>query len=100
MRKNISRRDFVKSSGALVVCFSAASLIEPFAIEPFAMAQGPFDTHRSHIDPDKLDSWIAVASDGGVTAYTGKAIVANPGAPAADLDFDAFPGFTGGVFVG
>ena len=36
------------------------------------MAQGPFDTHPSHVDPDKLDSWLAVASDGTVTAYTGK----------------------------
>ncbi|MFY9789987.1 MAG: molybdopterin cofactor-binding domain-containing protein [Candidatus Sulfotelmatobacter sp.] len=67
MRKEISRRDFVKASGALLVSFSAASLMEPSA-----GAQGPFDTHRSHVDPDKLDSWLAVASDGTVTAYTGK----------------------------
>jgi nicotinate dehydrogenase subunit B len=65
--KKISRRDFVKASGALVVCFGTASLIEPFAL-----AQGPFDTHPSHVDPEKLDSWLAVASDGTVTAYTGK----------------------------
>jgi nicotinate dehydrogenase subunit B len=63
----ISRRDFVKASGALVVCFSTRSLIEPFAT-----AQGPFDTHPSHVDPEKLDSWLAVASDGTVTAYSGK----------------------------
>ncbi len=67
MKKEISRRDFIKASGALVVCFSAASLIEPFAL-----AQGPFDTHMSRVDPGKLDSWLAVASDGTVTAYTGK----------------------------
>jgi len=67
MKNEISRRDFVKASGALVVCFSSAAFIEPFA-----MGQGPFDTHQSHIDPEKLDSWIAVASDGTVTAYTGK----------------------------
>jgi nicotinate dehydrogenase subunit B len=67
MKKEISRRDFVKSSGALVVCFSTASFLKPFAA-----AQGPFDTHPSHIDPEKLDSWLAVASDGTVTAYTGK----------------------------
>ena len=65
--KKISRRDFVKASGALLVCFSTASLIEPFAL-----AQGPFDTHPSPVDPEKLDSWLAVASDGTVTAYTGK----------------------------
>ena len=67
MKREISRRDFVKASGALVVCFSAASFIEPFAL-----AQGPFDTHLSHVDQEKLDSWLAVASDGAVTAYTGK----------------------------
>jgi nicotinate dehydrogenase subunit B len=67
MRKELSRRDFLKASGALVVSFSAMS-----AIEPFAGAQGPFDTHASHINPLKLDSWLAVASDGTVTAYTGK----------------------------
>jgi nicotinate dehydrogenase subunit B len=67
MKREISRRDFVKGSGALVVSFSAASFLEPFAV-----AQGPFDTHRSQADPEKLDSWLAVASDGTVTAYTGK----------------------------
>src|SRR5438105_6493474 len=67
MKNEVSRRDFVKASGALVVCFSAGRVIEPFA-----RAQGPFDTHPSHVDPEKLDSWLAVASDGTVTAYTGK----------------------------
>lgn len=65
----ISRRDFLKSSGALVVSFSAASAS---LSRPFAFLQGPFDTHPSHIDPKKLDSWIAVSADGTVTAYTGK----------------------------
>ena len=55
----VSRREFLKA-GALIVSFNAAE------------GQGPFDTHASHIDPNKLDSWIAVASDGAVTAYTGK----------------------------
>ena len=67
MKNEISRRDFAKASGALVVCFSTAALIEPFA-----MAQGPFDTHQSHVDSEKLDSWLAVASDGMVTGHTGK----------------------------
>jgi CO/xanthine dehydrogenase Mo-binding subunit len=67
MKKELSRRNFLKASGALVVSFSASSVMEPFAT-----AQGPFDTHRSHVNPDKLDSWLAVASDGAVTAYTGK----------------------------
>ena len=62
-----SRRDFIKGMGALVVSLSPALK---------AAAQGPqegqFGTHASHIDPDKLDSWIAVNADGTVTAYTGK----------------------------
>lgn len=67
MISKISRRDFIKTSGVLVVGFSTTSILEPFAV-----CQGPFDTHRSHIDPEKLDSWLAVAADGTVTAYTGK----------------------------
>ncbi len=67
IEKEFSRRDFIKASGALVVSFSAASVMGPFSA-----AQGPFDTHPSHVDPAKLDSWLALASDGKVTAYTGK----------------------------
>src|SRR5580693_4799980 len=62
-----SRRDFLKSGGALMVSFSTASLTLSSLT-----AQGRFDTHPSHIDPDKLDSWLAVGADGTVTAYTGK----------------------------
>ena len=62
---NLSRLDFLRNSGAL--SFSAASIAVRFAV-----AQGPFDTHPSHIDPSKLDSWLAVAADGLVTASTGK----------------------------
>ena len=64
---SVSRRDFLRSSGALVVSFSMAPLAARLAV-----AQGPFAAHPSHIDPDKLDSWLAVGSDGVVTAYTGK----------------------------
>jgi nicotinate dehydrogenase subunit B len=67
MKDAYTRRDFIKASGALIVSFSAASLLNPLAD-----AQGPFDTHPSHVDPAKLDSWLAIANDGTVTAYTGK----------------------------
>lgn len=56
-----SRRDFLKT-GALVISFTARPL----------SAQGPFDTHDSHIDPKRLDSWLAVGADGTVMAHTGK----------------------------
>jgi len=67
MTTGLSRRDFLMTSGALVVSFRVASLLELLA-----SPQGPFDTHPSHIDPAKLDSWIAVGADGIVTAHTGK----------------------------
>src|SRR5438045_2420302 len=62
-----SRRDFLKSGGALIVSFSAASLTGSSM-----SAQGQFDTHYSNIDPKKLDSWLAVGADGAITAHTGK----------------------------
>jgi CO/xanthine dehydrogenase Mo-binding subunit len=64
---SVSRREFLESSGVLLVSFSVAALAGPLAV-----AQGPFETHASHIDPAKLDSWLAVSADGTVTAYTGK----------------------------
>ena len=64
---SVSRRDFLKTSGALMVSFSAVS-----RAEMFTAGQGQFDTHPSHVDPTKLDSWIAVMADGTVRAYTGK----------------------------
>ncbi len=62
-----SRREFLQAAGALIVSYSSASILEPLAF-----GQGPFDTHGSHVDPHQLDSWIAIAADGTVTAYTGK----------------------------
>ncbi len=67
MKSEFSRRDFLKASGALVVSFSDVAVIDPLSF-----GQGPFDTHPSHIDPEKLDSWLAISADGSVTAYTGK----------------------------
>jgi len=67
MTSGVSRRDFLCTSGALVVSFITSPLLE----RP-AFGQGPFATHLSHVDPAKLDSWIAVGADGLVTAYTGK----------------------------
>ncbi len=62
-----SRREFLKTSGALVVSFTGATILEPLG-----RAQGQFDTRLSHVDPRQLDSWLAIAADGTVTAYTGK----------------------------
>lgn len=59
----VSRREFLATGGALIVSFNSFKA---------AQAQGPFDTHESHVDPKQLDSWLAVAADGAVTAHTGK----------------------------
>ena len=63
----ISRREFLEHAGVLIVAFSSVAA-EPVA----ALAQGPFDTRASHVDPGRLDSWIAVGADGTVSAFTGK----------------------------
>jgi CO/xanthine dehydrogenase Mo-binding subunit len=59
-----SRRDFLKGSGALVVSFSLGPVL---ARSSAVVAQG------INGNPGiQLDSWIGVAADGTVTAYTGK----------------------------
>jgi len=75
---DFSRRDFLKTSGALIVGFSG--LVSDVR---GAFAQGPFDTRASHVDPNRLDSWIAVAADGSVTAWGSLAGTAflNPNPP-------------------
>jgi nicotinate dehydrogenase subunit B len=58
-----SRRDFLKTSGALIVSFSMAGR---FGVAQFG---GPV---TGSPPLDKLDSWIAIAADGSVTAFSGK----------------------------
>ena len=60
----LSRRAFLKGSGALIVGFSAAGIAGELATGS-AWAQG----QRAGA---QLDSWIAIAQDGSVKAYTGK----------------------------
>src|SRR5688500_5775361 len=65
-----TRRDFLKSSGMLVVGISAMS-ISPFEADPAAAAgqgAGPYP------DPDfkQLDSWIVIREDNTATFYVGK----------------------------
>jgi nicotinate dehydrogenase subunit B len=64
---NPSRREFLKGAGALIVSFHAG-----WITEKATSGQGQFATHASHVDPKILDSWLAIGSDGTVTAYTGK----------------------------
>jgi CO/xanthine dehydrogenase Mo-binding subunit len=62
-----SRREFLKSSGALIVSFSSAATLA----DDLAFAQGPFGTQDQRV-ARQLDSWLAIGADGRVTAYTGK----------------------------
>jgi len=64
----VSRRDFVKRSGALIVAFSAARLAGDLDIAPGTVAAQGINGPGS----PQLDSWIAIGADGRVTAYTGK----------------------------
>jgi CO/xanthine dehydrogenase Mo-binding subunit len=67
-RHALSRRDFVRQSGALVVAFSAARVASDLGLVPDAVsAQG-----INGVGSPQLDSWIAIGADGRVTAYTGK----------------------------
>ena len=65
--KQISRRDFAKGTGLLIVSFR---LFGPRAI---AEAAGQ-TAARPDAEPEvtSLDSWLAVASDGTVTVFTSK----------------------------
>ena len=61
-----SRRDFLKTSGVLVVSVGALRIADPLAL--IAQATGPYP------DPDylQLDSWIAIHQDNTATFYVGK----------------------------
>ena len=67
-RAGLSRRDFVKRSGALVVAFSAARVAGDFGLAPAVLDAQRLDGAGSA----SLDAWIAIGGDGRVTAYTGK----------------------------
>ena len=58
-----SRRNLLKSAGALVVSIGLPGGFA--AAEPGAAVKPP-------LAPDQLDSWLAIKSDGEVVAYFGK----------------------------
>ena len=63
-----SRRDFLKTSGMLVVSFGAAAVAGPFVTGVSAQAAGMYP------DPNfrQLDSWIVIHQDNTATFYVGK----------------------------
>src|ERR1700739_2069990 len=68
-RAGFSRRSFIKGTGALIVGFSMGGvLLSPEIRAQFGGAEAPPDSPPA----GEVDSWIAIASDSSVTAYTGK----------------------------
>ena len=63
-RSGFSRRGFLKTSGALIVGFQI--------VDWQTKAQGPGGPSPGSPPINQLDSWIAIAADGSVTAYSGK----------------------------
>jgi nicotinate dehydrogenase subunit B len=70
-RAGFSRRDFIKGTGALIVSFSMSGALGTLEAQTRAGAFG-LDAAPDSPPANEVDSWIAIASDGGVTAYTGK----------------------------
>ena len=65
-REGFSRRNFLKSSGALIVGFSVGGAVKT------VQAQGLSSGMAGAPPPNQVDSWIAIAADGSITGYTGK----------------------------
>ena len=82
--KSITRRQLLKSSGALVVSFSLygplsralAQSQETLEPRPYAVERVDLGTFTpgpgDYLDPRELDSWLAVMQDGSITMFTGK----------------------------
>jgi CO/xanthine dehydrogenase Mo-binding subunit len=69
-----TRRDFLKSSGALVVGFSAMSVAPAYPFDAAAQAEAVRHGAGPYPDPDfrQLDSWIVVRQDNTATFHVGK----------------------------
>ena len=68
-----TRRDFLKTSGRLVVGFSCGSAMQVRS-SPSRVPRRPRKARRPYPDPDfrQLDSWIVIHQDNTATFYVGK----------------------------
>ncbi|MGH2409573.1 MAG: hypothetical protein ACRDGS_04290, partial [Chloroflexota bacterium] len=64
--KGLSRLNFLKASGALVIAFSL-----PLTFEGAASAAAE-NAANLPVDSSRLDSYLAIGPDGMVTVYSGK----------------------------
>jgi CO/xanthine dehydrogenase Mo-binding subunit len=71
-RAGFSRRTFIKGTGALIVSFSMGGVLR--TLEAQQTRAGAFGENPAADSPPagEVDSWLAIGSDGIVTAYTGK----------------------------
>ena len=63
-----TRRTFLKNAGVLIVGYSAGKLVSFTGLSPDTLFAQP----ATRATDGQLDSWIAIAADNSVTAYTGK----------------------------
>ena len=64
--KGVSRRHFIRQTGALIITFSLSSQIRP------SLAWAQSSLPRSLANQPELDAWIRISSDNTVTIFTGK----------------------------
>src|SRR5882672_7197849 len=65
---SLSRREFLKASGALVV----GAAMPGFVSEALAQGSAAGAAGKPPLVPGELDSWVAILPDGKVTAFFGK----------------------------
>src|SRR6267154_1923370 len=65
---SLSRREFLKASGALVVSAAGPAFIGEALAQTAAVSTGS----KPPLVPTELDSWVAIGPDGRVTAFFGK----------------------------
>jgi len=64
--QGVSRRDFIKGTGVLIVSCSMTGVVQMMTPQSAAA------DFSSLVDPSKIASWLAIAKDGSVTVYHGK----------------------------
>lgn len=69
-QRGLTRRDFLKGGGALVVSFALPGCASLGSQSPQLPAPGV--AWPAKVDPTQLDSWLAIAEDGRVAACVGK----------------------------
>ena len=68
-QRTFSRRTVVKGAGVLVIALGVPRVVDPRAAQA---AVDPVGIGPASIDPNQLDSWFAIGTDGTVTMKTGK----------------------------